>query len=150
MNRVKMFAVAVAAASLFAGPFVPVAFAGDNDRHGHRADYHDRGRGGYDGGNYRGGRHDDHDHDRPRGPRYAVSFHLDGGSTRHKAKDRFRAAEIVDELERLGVWVHVHDRRELHIKLRGERRTFVSSHEEAHLLARRLENWGFHASVSRR
>lgn len=149
MNRVKLLAaVGFAAVTTFGAPSVPAAFAGDNDRREYRDN--DRGRDGYRDRSREDDRRYDRDNDRRRGPQYAVVFHLDGGSTRHKAKDRFRAAEIEEELSRLGVSVHIHDKRELHLKFRGEGRAFFRTDEEAHLLARRLENYGFHVVVDHR
>lgn len=141
-RRVKMFAVVVASA-VFAAPFAAPAFAYDRD---YRRDYD------YRDGRYRDRDRDDHRHDYRRGSsaKYVVVFHVDGGRGRHKAKDRFRAAEIVDQLCRLGVDAHVHDGREVHYRFRGEGRAFQRSHDDAHLLVERLRNWGFHADVVHR
>lgn len=144
MNRRTLFAVAVAAVTAFAAPFAPPAFAGDEYR-GDRREHRDRdGRRDDDRGAYH------RDHDRHRGATFVVYFHVDGGRGRHKAKDRFRAAEIVDLLCGIGVDAHVDDRREVHYRFRGEGRAFFRSHGDAHLLAKRLEEYGFHARVVHR
>ena len=145
MNRKLLIAVATVALGM---PLAPAAFAGDDHRGGGgggggapREDYRRDGRGGWD----RGGR--GHDHDHSHGSRYVIHYELNGGRGQRVAKDSDQAERMVDFLRSVGADAHIDGRRVVHYRLRGERHEYRRSHEDAHKLVERLQNYGIRARV---